>query len=83
VGSDPWSIGDIGILDNNQLANGPGISCCLNVDKIPGQRRVQLGSAPRETADAGALFAAANSTRGRAASSKRQASSLTNRIIGL
>ena len=22
---DPWSIGDIGILDNNQLANGPGI----------------------------------------------------------
>jgi len=23
---DPWSIGDIGILDNNQLANGPGIS---------------------------------------------------------
>jgi hypothetical protein len=25
--TDPWSIGDIGILDNNQLANGPGISC--------------------------------------------------------
>ena len=25
-GADPWSIGDIGILDNNQLANGPGIS---------------------------------------------------------
>jgi len=24
--TDPWSIGDIGILDNNQLANGPGIS---------------------------------------------------------
>ena len=24
--ADPWSIGDIGILDNNQLANGPGIS---------------------------------------------------------
>ena len=23
--ADPWSIGDIGILDNNQLANGPGI----------------------------------------------------------
>jgi len=23
--TDPWSIGDIGILDNNQLANGPGI----------------------------------------------------------
>ena len=23
---DPWSIGDIGILDNTQLANGPGIS---------------------------------------------------------
>ena len=22
----PWSIGDIGILDNNQLANGPGRS---------------------------------------------------------
>jgi hypothetical protein len=26
AGPDPWSIGDIGILDNNQLANGPGIS---------------------------------------------------------
>ena len=25
-GADPRSIGDIGILDNNQLANGPGIS---------------------------------------------------------
>ena len=24
--TDPWSIGGIGILDNNQLANGPGIS---------------------------------------------------------
>jgi hypothetical protein len=24
--ADPWSIGDIGILDNNQLADGPGIS---------------------------------------------------------
>ncbi len=24
--TDPWSIGDIGILDNNQLANRPGIS---------------------------------------------------------
>ena len=27
-GADPWSIGDIGILDNNQLANGPGIRLC-------------------------------------------------------
>ena len=26
ISTDPWSIGDIGILDNNQLANGPGIS---------------------------------------------------------
>ena len=22
---EPWSIGDIGTLDNNQLANGPGV----------------------------------------------------------
>jgi len=26
AGPNPRSIGDIGILDNNQLANGPGIS---------------------------------------------------------
>ena len=28
AGPNPWSIGDIGILDNNQLANGPGIRLC-------------------------------------------------------
>jgi hypothetical protein len=27
---EPWSIGDIGILDHNQLANGPGVKWVLD-----------------------------------------------------
>ena len=33
---DPWSIGDIGILDNNQLANGPGIRTSIGRLDITG-----------------------------------------------
>ena len=32
---EPWSIGDIGILDNNQLANGPGVKHLARIASRP------------------------------------------------
>ena len=48
--ADPWSIGDIGILDNNQLANRPGISGKAHACAPAGRYRLQAASAKLQAA---------------------------------